>query len=159
MLSLPSSLDLYLTYREIFGEKYYWKNNIKLNPTKATPHLVFDIGANAGLFTIYLSQEAKLNNHPIHIYAFEPIPDLYKILKYNVIKILNDSNGLVSISPYNCGLSNRTSTASFKYDSGMTIASSMYTSEILKIMSQNPVKKSFELIFMICALQIKEKKL
>jgi FkbM family methyltransferase len=141
-IAIPaSSIDFYLTYTEIFGEKYYWKNNIKLNSTKTTPHIVFDVGANAGFFTTYLSHEAKLNNHPINIYAFEPIPDLYKILKYNVTQSLNNSNGLVSISPYNCGLSNRTSTSSFKYDPGFTIASSMYTNEIASILSQNSFKE------------------
>jgi len=66
---------------------------------------VFDLGANIGLFTLHFS---KLVGNEGHVYAFEPDPELFKILQTNV-KINELSN--VSVLPL--AVSNKSGIANF----------------------------------------------
>lgn len=63
------------SYREIFEEKVYFKHGITLNDGDC----VFDVGANIGLFTLFAQQSCK----NISVYAFEPLPPIFKILRLN----------------------------------------------------------------------------
>lgn len=84
-------LDFYSIIRDIFlYDQYNMKNNIKGS-------VVFDVGANVGVSSIY----AVLNGAK-KIYAFEPVPETYDILKNN-IKLNKLENKIV---PINYGLGN-----------------------------------------------------
>ena len=62
-------------YREIFEDACYLRHGISL-PEDAC---VFDVGANVGLFTLYVAERAPRAT----IHAFEPIPPLAQILRIN----------------------------------------------------------------------------
>ena len=61
---------------------------------------VFDLGANIGWFTLILSKLVGINGH---VYAFEPVPYLFEILKENI-----QLNGLQNVSIFPLALSNKT---------------------------------------------------
>jgi FkbM family methyltransferase len=56
--------------------KAYFKKGISVNANDT----VVDIGANIGIFSLYLNFQFNKN---IKIYAFEPIPELYQVLQAN----------------------------------------------------------------------------
>lgn len=62
-------------YKEVFENRVYLRHGI----TVAKGDCVWDIGANIGLFTIFLQE----NFEAISVHAFEPSPQIYKILKAN----------------------------------------------------------------------------
>jgi FkbM family methyltransferase len=62
-------------YEEIFRKKSYFKHGINLPQDGC----VFDIGANIGLFTLFVSQNRK----GARVYAFEPIKPIYETLRMN----------------------------------------------------------------------------
>lgn len=62
-------------YHDIFETKVYAKNGIRLTP-QAT---IFDVGANIGLFSLFVLQNVQ---NPI-IYAFEPAPPVFNLLYQN----------------------------------------------------------------------------
>jgi len=83
--------------------KEYLKHGIQLKPGD----LVFDIGANIGLFTLYLHH---LFQGTVKSYAFEPIPELYEILKLNTERF-----SPTSLRSFPYGLSQESSTKIFTY--------------------------------------------
>jgi FkbM family methyltransferase len=82
-----SALDI---YEEIFVENDYLKFGI----TVKNEDIIFDVGANIGLFSPFIAQQA-LN---LTIYAFEPVPIIYNVLEEN----LKDLQA--NVKPYNIGL-------------------------------------------------------
>lgn len=92
----------------------YLKSGIKIKPGDT----VFDIGANIGLFTLLLAD--KFDNQ-IKIYSFEPIPDVYQVLKDNVER-LNSQN--IKSFPY--GLSKKPGNIKFNYYPTMSFGSTIY---------------------------------
>eukprot|EP00898_Chlorokybus_atmophyticus_P000155 jgi/Chlat1/113/Chrsp1S08789 len=81
-------------YREIFVQHVYTCNGIKLGNS---PGVVLDVGANIGLFTLFV-------NHACHptpptIYAFEPLQPTFTVLQRN-LKLHN----VVNVHPVNAGL-------------------------------------------------------
>nr|AXN93625.1 PuwH [Symplocastrum muelleri NIVA-CYA 644] len=78
-------------YQEIFEEQAYLKHGITLNEGDC----IFDVGANIGLFSLFMAQRCKNAT----IYAFEPIPPVFEVLRLN-----SDIYGL-NIKLFNCGLS------------------------------------------------------
>ncbi len=63
-------------YQEIFADEIYLRHGIEL-PDEAT---VFDVGANIGLFTLFVHQRVR---HP-RVFAFEPFPPTFEALRDNV---------------------------------------------------------------------------
>jgi predicted RNA methylase len=55
----------------------YLQNGIKIE----TGDIVFDVGANVGVFGLRATQKAD----NVQAYCFEPIPDIYEVLKKNAI--------------------------------------------------------------------------
>jgi amino acid adenylation domain-containing protein/non-ribosomal peptide synthase protein (TIGR01720 family)/FkbM family methyltransferase len=88
-------------YHEIFEEQSYLRNGITLDDDSC----VFDVGANTGLFSIFVGQVC---NNAV-IYAFEPIPPVFDLLRLNTG--LYDLN----INLYQCGLSNESRTVKFTH--------------------------------------------
>lgn len=101
-------------YQEIFVEKLYLKNGIQINDDS----VVFDVGANIGLFSLYLG----IINRKVTIYAFEPfrilcdcIEDNKKIYDLNITVRcvgLSDSAGRRRFSFFD----NVTSMSTYEYD-------------------------------------------
>ncbi|MCG6133105.1 MAG: FkbM family methyltransferase [Nostoc sp. LLA-1] len=100
-----------LMYKEV---QNYVKHGIALEAGDT----VFDVGANIGLFTLWLSQEF---NHKINIYAFEPIPDIYAVLNANVKRFT-----LENVKLFPCGLSQQAGDVNFTYYPNMTFGSTVY---------------------------------
>jgi FkbM family methyltransferase len=85
-----SALDI---YEEIYVEKDYLQFGVKVNDND----IIFDIGANIGLFSRFIAQQAK----NLRIFAFEPVPIIYKVLEANLRSLP------VDIKIYNIGLAEK----------------------------------------------------
>jgi len=72
-------LTAYYIYNEIFVEKEYLKSGIKIN----NDDIIFDVGANIGLFSRFVLNQAS----NLKIFAFEPIPQIFEVLELNLKNI------------------------------------------------------------------------
>jgi FkbM family methyltransferase len=88
-------------YREIFDERAYLDAGVRL-PDDAC---VVDVGANIGLFTLFVTREAPR----ARVYAFEPIPPLFELLTANA------SLYAPAARLFGIGLSDRSETQAFTY--------------------------------------------
>ncbi|WP_164779422.1 FkbM family methyltransferase [Paenibacillus kobensis] len=86
-------------YNEIFHKEMYFKHGITL-PDHGT---VMDVGANIGMFTLYVSSKSNCR-----VYAFEPLPPTFNLLKMN-------TSSLPQVTTVNVGLSNENKEAEFAY--------------------------------------------
>lgn len=91
----PNSLLLHLI-DEIWLRKVYTPFAFEISSND----LIFDIGANIGVFSIYAALRTQNK-----VYAFEPFPANYNLLKQNSI-----NNGLDNISPFSCAVSESSNT-------------------------------------------------
>ena len=104
---LPNGIEIYqnnegeteFLYNEIFRKEMYFKHGITL-PDHGT---VLDVGANIGMFTLFVS-----SNSSCKVYAFEPLPPTYNILSLN-------TGALPGVTTVNVGLSNENKEAAFAY--------------------------------------------
>lgn len=62
-------------YKEIFTNNCYLKNGITIEPGD----IVFDVGANIGLFSLYAISKCP----DCQVYSFEPIKPIFDVLKAN----------------------------------------------------------------------------
>src|SRR5262249_3491501 len=102
-------------YNEIFNRKVYLKNGITL----ADGDCVFDVGANIGLFSLFVGQIC--NNATI--YAFEPIPSTFELLRLNTA--LYDLN----VKLFSCGLSNEVKNVTFTHYPRLSVMSGRFTDQ------------------------------
>ncbi|WP_449546067.1 FkbM family methyltransferase [Kordia jejudonensis] len=100
-------------YGEIFKENAYLKNGIQL----AEGACVLDVGANIGMFSVFLSQLL----HEVTIHAFEPITPLFEKLQLN-----GQLYGNQHIKAHAVGISDTESEATFKYYPNASIMSGQY---------------------------------
>ncbi len=120
---LPNNLEIvhlnkYETdyvYKEIFNDKCYLRHGIYINDGDT----VIDIGANIGLFSLFINQNCEKPK----IYAYEPSPVVYQLLKANC-----EAYGQ-NIQTFNCGVSDRQKTAQFTFYENSSVFSSFYTDE------------------------------
>ncbi|MEH1793198.1 MULTISPECIES: FkbM family methyltransferase [unclassified Nostoc] len=97
---LPNNLECYYLgkeeteyiFSEIFTEQQYFRYGITLNEGDC----IFDVGANIGLFALFVSQFQK----QVKIFAFEPIKPIFDVLQANTIL-----HSLSNITLLNYGLS------------------------------------------------------
>jgi FkbM family methyltransferase len=80
-------------YDEIYVENEYLRHGIQVNDND----VVFDIGANIGLFSRYIA--AKANN--LRIFTFEPVPKIFGVLEENLANIS------ATFKNYNVGLAEK----------------------------------------------------
>eukprot|EP00005_Dracoamoeba_jomungandri_P002233 CAMPEP_0174257806 /NCGR_PEP_ID=MMETSP0439-20130205/6914_1 /TAXON_ID=0 /ORGANISM="Stereomyxa ramosa, Strain Chinc5" /LENGTH=293 /DNA_ID=CAMNT_0015341067 /DNA_START=382 /DNA_END=1263 /DNA_ORIENTATION=- len=100
-------------YHGIFVEQEYSSKGIEINKNDT----VFDVGGNIGLFTTYLYQKFKQD---IQVFAFEPIPPIFKVLAKNV-------EGKDNLHAYQYGISNKpVKSVSFGYYPYCTLWSGAY---------------------------------
>jgi amino acid adenylation domain-containing protein/FkbM family methyltransferase len=117
-------------YQEIFTEEAYFKHGIELDGEAC----VFDVGANIGMFTLYVSQHCPA----ARIYAFEPIKEVCAALRVNA-----ELYG-ATVTVFNHGLSDQEREASFTFYprqsmmSGMSeYADAAYEKEVVKRSMRN----------------------
>ena len=99
-------------YHEIFEDCVYFRHGIDLLPGES----LFDIGANIGLFTIYVKQRFA----GVRVFAFEPSPEIFRVLKANVAKYSD------SVSIYDCGMADRPGEAKFTFYPSYSIMSGFH---------------------------------
>ena len=103
-------------YKEIFEDQSYLRHGIALSDES----VVVDVGANIGMFSLFVHQRWP----QAQVYAFEPIPTTYEILRTNIN--LHRAN----VKPYNCGLSAQSGTATFAFYPQMSAMSGMYADAV-----------------------------
>jgi FkbM family methyltransferase len=74
--SHSSPMETEFIYKEIFIDNNYLQQGVTIK----NGDCVFDVGANIGLFTLYIAK--RLQN--MSIYAFEPIPITFTVLRANM---------------------------------------------------------------------------
>jgi amino acid adenylation domain-containing protein/FkbM family methyltransferase len=93
-------------YREVFEKEVYLKHGVTLSDGDC----VFDVGAHIGLFTLFVNEKCR----DARVYAFEPIPPTFKVLRANV------SIPGLSVKLFNLGLADRPGMDRFNYYPRMT---------------------------------------
>lgn len=93
--------SLKIMFEEIFQEESYVSQGITLKEGDT----VFDVGANIGLFSLYLTGRGQ----KLKVYAFEPIPAIFQALEKNLALHAK------SVKPVQCGLADRDGMATFNY--------------------------------------------
>ena len=99
-------------YEEIFVDQVYLKHGIQIHDGDC----IFDVGANIGLFTLFVHQ--KLRNATVH--AFEPAPHTFEILRTNAT-LYGDRVHL-----HHCGVADRNTEATFTFYPGSSVFSSFH---------------------------------
>lgn len=99
-------------YTEIFGDRCYMKHGITLRPGDT----VIDIGANIGLFSLFVQQEAP----GARIYAFEPSPPAFRALQCNAELYLPNAK------VFNCGIAEAAQSATFTFYQNSSVFSSFH---------------------------------
>ncbi len=102
-------------YKEIFELQAYLKHGISLNDGDC----IFDAGANIGLFSVF----ANLACRSAKIYAFEPNPRVYNVLRANA------SLYCPGIKLFNYGLAEENKTSQFTFFEGFSLLSGLYADE------------------------------
>lgn len=99
-------------YHDIFEQQTYTSNGICLGGKAC----VLDIGANIGLFSLYIAH----NWNDAEIYAFEPAPEIHVVLKQNLAQYSS------RVHIFNAGVSSYTGKSQFNYVPNNTGMSSFY---------------------------------
>lgn len=103
-------------YHEVFEKQNYLRHTITLRDGNC----ILDVGANIGMFTLFVNDVCR----DATIYAFEPIPTTFAALQYNV------AAHNLNVKPFNCGLSDRSGSASFTFYPKVSASSGMYADPV-----------------------------
>jgi hypothetical protein len=114
----PSKFEAQALYWEIFTEKPYSSHGVKISDGDC----IFDIGANIGLYSIFLTQ----SHHDLRIFAFEPIPQTFSIFEKNVARYQNGSQ----VKLFNFGLSRKSGSSQFEFDRFASFTATMRPEEV-----------------------------
>jgi natural product biosynthesis luciferase-like monooxygenase protein/FkbM family methyltransferase len=95
------SLQTSIICKEVFEDEVYLKHGIALEDGD----VVFDVGANIGLFTLF----ARRKWPAVQIYSFEPLPPNFELLRANVTR--HNTGARL----FNYGLSNNSTIANFTF--------------------------------------------
>lgn len=118
-ITLPDGMKIFCLREEevsiLYGQiQEYLRNGIELHEGDT----VFDVGANIGLFTLWVNQ---LCNQNVNVYAFEPIPALFEVLQCNAQRFDTEK-----LKVFPCGLSQQSKQAIFTYHPNATALSTAY---------------------------------
>jgi FkbM family methyltransferase len=102
-------------YKEIFEERVYFRHGITLGKGDC----VFDVGANIGLFTLFVQETFK----EVQVHAFEPCPDILSILRANVSRYGD------KVVPHPYGISDQPGEAEFTFYPRYSIMSGFHAQE------------------------------
>jgi FkbM family methyltransferase len=97
---LQKNEEIFLMYEQV---QEYFRHEVELNEGDT----VFDIGANIGMFSLWIY---KLCNKNVTIYAFEPVPQIFQVLEQN-LKSLDPEK----IKAVPCGISQKSKVEAFAY--------------------------------------------
>ena len=111
-VSYQSKAEVDYFYQDIFEKRIYVKNGISIEPGDC----VFDVGANIGLFTLFVHTYFE----DVETFSFEPAPPLFEILKTNT------SFQVAKANLFNCGLSDVEKTSEFTFYPNSSGMSSFY---------------------------------
>lgn len=116
---LPNGMKIYYLQKDEASVLYeqvqeYLRHGIEVHEGDT----VFDVGANIGLFTLWLYH---LCQKKLTVYAFEPIPAIFEVLQCNVQRF--DPEKLLA---FPCGLSQESKTMTFAYHPKATALSNAY---------------------------------
>lgn len=100
-----------ILYQQVQG---YLQHGIELCPGDT----VFDVGANIGLFSLWALEQC---GRDLAIYAFEPIPETFEVLKRNAQRFAPDT-----MKVFACGLAQASSMVEFGYYPKATALSTAY---------------------------------
>ena len=112
VISHQNKSETDFVYQEIFEQQNYLRHGITLDHDAC----VFDVGANIGLFTLSVLQQAP----GARVYAFEPIPPVFESLRINSLLAGGD------IHLFNCGLSRTAGSADFTWFKHNSVISGRY---------------------------------
>ncbi len=120
-------------YEEIFRDRVYVKHGISLPPGAC----VLDVGANIGLFTLFVHQQVA----DARVYAFEPSPPVYEALQINTRLYGHGAQ------VFNCGLSDREGSAPFTFYRRSSVFSGFHADRerdaaVLKAIVQNALDQA-----------------
>ncbi len=99
-------------YGEVFRDEAYLRHGIRLAPGDC----VFDVGANIGLFTLFVKERFT----ETRVWAFEPSPEIFAVLKTNVERYGN------SVHVYPFGIAHEPGQAKFTYYPAYSIISGFH---------------------------------
>jgi amino acid adenylation domain-containing protein/FkbM family methyltransferase len=99
-------------YTEVFEDGGYLRHGVTLSDGDC----VFDIGANIGLFTLFVHTKCR----GARVFSFEPIPPTFETLNANI-----DLYGL-DVKAFQCAVSSTAGTAEFTFYPKAPAASGMY---------------------------------
>ena len=99
-------------YDEIFEKELYLRNGIALKENA----VVVDIGANIGLFSLYVSSVCPSSR----VYSFEPSQSVYKALEVNIDAYAPN------VTVENCGISDCAKVINFTFYEKSTVFSGVY---------------------------------
>ena len=105
--------DTLVIYRDIFEDHCYRRHGV----TVCDDDCVLDVGANTGLFILYLNTLCRR----ARVYAFEPVPAIFGVLRRNI-----EAHNHLDVHLFNVGLSSRSGSAAFTYYPRFSQASTMY---------------------------------
>ncbi|USQ14350.1 FkbM family methyltransferase [Legionella lytica] len=88
-----NELEVSILIREIYGLDAYLRDFLTLEPNS----VVFDIGANIGIFSLYALYQC---DEQVKIYSFEPIPATFECLRNNLASFGE------KVQVYNMGIGN-----------------------------------------------------
>jgi len=88
-------------YKEIYVENDYLRYGIRVKDND----VIFDVGANIGLFSRYIAKQAQ----NLRIFAFEPVPIIFKVMKENLRNLPAD------LKIYNIGLAEKNKNTKIHY--------------------------------------------
>lgn len=126
---LPNGMKIFCLREEEIPVLYeqiqeYIKYGIKLQEGD----LVFDVGANIGLFALWAYQKCQKN---VNIYAFEPIPAIFHVLQANAQRFDSEK-----IKVFPCGLSQESKSITFAYHPNASMLSTAYQEDLLELQNQ-----------------------
>ena len=105
-----------IAYQEIFIEEIYRRS---VDPLR-DGDVVLDVGANVGLFMLYLNTLGKR----LTVHCFEPIPVTFAALRANAVRY-----DRLGATLHEAGAANRNGTAEFTFYPKTSTSSSMYPDE------------------------------
>ncbi len=100
-VAYQSKAELAQFYDDIFVKEVYTRHGIAL----ADGACVFDVGANIGLFTVFVAHRVR----GARVFAFEPAPPLFEILAENTLWCAGE------VLLFDCGLGDREGTAELTF--------------------------------------------
>jgi 31-O-methyltransferase len=113
MFHCVNKLEMLFVYREIFDTGVYENPLIRIKDED----VILDVGANIGLFLLHMTRRCARSR----IFAFEPIPRIFRALNENARMIQGHD-----VKAFSCGLSDRSGEAAFTFLHNVTARSTMY---------------------------------